>query len=372
MKIAFDAKRLFNNTTGLGNYSRTLVQNLSHYFPSQDYLLCTPSISEQYESYRNLFPVLTPTTQFKHIWRSYSIRKDLERASIDIYHGLSNEIPFWLKNMRTVVTIHDVLFKVLPETYPQLDRWLYDEKTRYACRYADQIIAISEQTKKDLIRFYGVAEKRIKVIYQACDPIYYTEEEGGDLPAELSYLPADFILSVGSIIERKNLLNLIKAYQLLPESIRIPLVVVGTGKRYQKRVRNFLRSNNLEHLVILIENLESNALLKRLYTKAQMFVYPSLYEGFGLPVVEAMLCGTPVITSNLSSLPEAGGPHSIYVNPLDIEELSEAMNFLLLDTQQRLRIGAMSRDFAHKRFNPKKLTEAVVAVYGLLMQSCGN
>ena len=177
MRIAFDAKRIFNNQTGLGNYSRTLVDNLRQFYPAEDYLLCTPNLPNQANKYTTQFKTLTPTTSFKHIWRSYSIKKDLEREGIDLYHGMSNEIPFWLKKTKTVVTIHDVIFKVLPTTYPQLDRWLYEEKTRYACKHADIIIAISEQTKQDLIQFYQVAPPRIKVIHQPCQPIFYETKQ---------------------------------------------------------------------------------------------------------------------------------------------------------------------------------------------------
>lgn len=368
MKIAFDAKRIFNNTTGLGNYSRTLLDNLRRFHPELDYLLFTPSINKKAteKDYAQEFKTIVANTRFKNIWRSYGIRKDIEQERIDVFHGLSNEIPFWLRKNRTIVTIHDVIFKVLPNTYPKIDTWMYEEKTRYACRYANTIVAISESTKSDLINYYEVEPERIQVIYQACDPIYY-EPLLSDLtvPSNLSLanLPSEYILSVGSIIERKNLLNLIKAVHILPENFQLPIVVVGQGKAYKKKIQQYLVDRRIEHLVYWIDNLTETQDLKRLYQQAQMMVYPSLYEGFGLPVVEAMLCETPVITSTTSSLPEAGGQYAELVNPTNIAEINAVIIELLNDSQRSRKIGMLGRIDALKRFNPEKLTQQMADLY---------
>ncbi len=376
-KIAFDAKRIFNNQTGLGNYSRTLLDNLYRFFPEQAYLLYTPRLPDRSNKYAEQFTTKTANTRFKHIWRSYSIRKDLERDAIDLYHGLSNEIPFWLKNTKTVVTIHDVIFKVLPHTYPQLDRWLYEEKTKYACKYAHKIIAISEQTKADLIKFYGTDPTKIEVIYQPCQPIFYEEEKVVDklgdnfsLFPNLNYLnelPSAYILYVGSIIERKNLLSVVKAIQQLPESQRIPLVVVGNGKRYKKKVQTYIIENHLEKWIIWITDLTSVQALKHIYEKAQLLIYPSYYEGFGLPIVEAMLCGIPVITSNVSALKEAGGDAAKLIDPNDVPAMSAAIQEILGDSNLQRWMGEKGRSAALKKFDPKRLTAEVMKVYQRLL-----
>ena len=373
MRIAFDAKRIFNNQTGLGNYSRTLLDNLYRFFPTEDYLLYTPRVPTATNKYAKQFKTVSANTRFKHIWRSYAIRKDLERDGIDLYHGLSNEIPFWLKHTKSVVTIHDVIFKVLPTTYPKLDRWLYEEKTRYACKYADKIIAISEHTKKDLIKFYEVEPQRIEVVYQPCQPFFYREEtieeqlgENFSLFPDLQYLkelPSEYLLYVGSIIERKNLLTVVKAIQELPEKDRIPLIVVGNGKNYKKKVQNYIANHQLQKWVIWLTDVTSTQALKHLYEKAQLLIYPSFYEGFGLPVVEAMLCGTPVITSNVSSLPEAAGQYGNLVHPNDSNAMSAAIQALLTDSKKRALLGRQGRKTALERFDPRKLTEQMMEVY---------
>ncbi len=373
MIIGFDAKRIFNNQTGLGNYSRTLVDNLQRYFPDEAYLLCAPQLPTTSNKYTNQFKTITPTTTFKHIWRSYSIKKDLEREGVDLYHGLSNEIPFWLKNTKTVVTIHDVIFKALPHTYPQLDRWLYEEKTRYACKYADTIIAISEHTKQDLIKYYNVPSERIKVLYQACQPIFYTDNipENKAANALVNELPSEYILSVGSIIERKNLLNVVKALWQIPEKQRIPLVVVGNGKKYRKKVEAYIKSHRLEKWIYWIDNLTAVTTLKKLYQHAQLLVYPSSYEGFGLPVVEAMLSGTPVITSSISSLPEAGGQYAKLVNPNKIDDLRVATQEILADSELKRKMSIAGKKDALERFNPVKLTTELMELYHLTVGSTG-
>lgn len=373
MRIAFDAKRIFNNQTGLGNYSRTLLDNLYRFFPTEDYLLYTPRLPSDTNKYASQFKTVAANTRFKHIWRSYSIRKDLERDGIDLYHGLSNEIPFWLKKTKAIVTIHDVIFKVLPNTYPQLDRWLYEEKTRYACKYADKIIAISEHTKKDLIKFYGVDPQRIEVVYQPCQAFFYQEETieeqlgaNFELFSDLKYLkelPSEYLLYVGSIIERKNLLTAVNALQQLPEKERIPLVVVGNGKNYKKKVQKFIHNHQLQKWVIWLTDVTSTQALKHLYENAQLLIYPSFYEGFGLPVVEAMLCGTPVITSNVSSLPEAAGPYGLLVHPNDVDAMSALIQEILRDSGKREMLGKKGRKDALERFDPKKLTEQMMRLY---------
>ena len=368
MRIAFDAKRIFNNQTGLGNYGRTLVDNLRQYYPNEAYLLCTPRLPGSPNKYTTQFKTITPSTSFKHIWRSYSIRKDLEKEGVDLYHGLSNEIPFWLKSTKTVVTIHDVIFKTLPNTYPQIDRWLYEEKTRYAVKYATTIIAISEHTKQDLIKYYGVEPERIKVVYQPCQPIFY-ESERFDYLVDfketpiLSQLPSEYILSVGSIIERKNLLNIVKAIWQIPDNERLPLVVIGNGKAYKKRIQEYIKSHQLEKWVYWLDNLTSVAILKQLYQQAALMIYPSFSEGFGLPVVEAMLCGTPVITSNISSLPEAGGQYARLVNPAAVSELRDAIQEILKDCTLRKEMGILGKKDALVRFNPAALTKEMIGIY---------
>lgn len=378
MNIGFDAKRLYCNFTGLGNYSRSLVKNLQAAYPGHDYHLFTTKRSSTPETdYFYDHPdihTFVADAPIKAYWRSFSMVRDLENEQIDLYHGLSNEIPFTMGRsaIKSVVTIHDLIFKVLPKTYPLIDRSIYDLKFRSSCRHADRIIAISESTKRDIVQSYGIVPEKIDVIYQACHPSYYAVEDPHTATDTLDKydLPSDFLLYVGTIEPRKNLRAILSAYQYLSANHQIPLVVVGGfgGRAYRASILQQIETNNLADKVHLIHDLKGQAALQSLYRGAQMLVYPSFYEGFGLPVAEALLCKIPVVTSNRSSLPEAGGPDSKYVDPTDPEELARAITQVLTDSEQRTKMIEKGFAYAMHQFSPGRVTEQLMACYAKTME----
>ncbi len=380
MRIGFDSKRLFNNFTGLGNYSRSLVKNLHEYYPENKYHLYTPKFKNRSEtSYfldNSSFQTYDAKVAFKSFWRSYSIIQQLKKDEIDLYHGLSNEIPFSLKksNIQSVVTIHDLIFKVLPETYSQINRKIYDFKFRNSCLSANRVIAISESTKNDIVRFYNIDPEKIEVIYQSCNPIFYkkTEKEESIEILNQHKIPSEYLLFVGSIEERKNLNLIIEAYQKLKEEFRIPLVVIGRDKGYRKNILKLVEEYKLGKKVIWISNLNDNDELRVIYQKAMMLIYPSFYEGFGLPVAEALISKTPVITSNVSSLPEAGGPNSYYVDPNNPEELAHGITQVLINTELRETMIDRGYQYACKQFSPDQVTKQLVDCYGRVLNSAGS
>lgn len=333
MIIGFDAKRAYFNTTGLGNYSRTLIRSLSENFPENEYKLFTPKESNLFpiHPYKNMSihtPQNFPGTFFKSAWRSAWMVKDLEREKADIFHGLSHEIPKGIQytNIKSVVTIHDLIHERFPDQYPALDRKIYNNKFRFACEHAHKIIAISEQTKKDIVEIYGINPEKIEVIYQSADEKYlqrFSEEEKNNFK-DIYQLPDQFFLSVGSIIERKNLLQTVKAIQQTKD---VKLVVLGDGKEYKEKVKKYITGNNLSDRVIFLNEKHKikTEELPLLYQSSKGLIYISSYEGFGLPVLEGILSGIPVIAANTSSLPEAGGKCAVYVEPKDISELSNAI-----------------------------------------------
>lgn len=375
MKIGFDAKRLYKNFTGLGNYSRTLVHNLHSFFPEDEYYLYTPSIRQTPETEPfldgNSYKKTIPQGGLKAYWRSYSIKKDLKKDRLSLYHGLSHEIPFGMKatGIKTVVTIHDIIYLTYPAMFTAIDRAIYDFKFRYSCKHADKIIAISESTKKDIIHYFGTPEEKIEVIYQALNPVFY------DLPDKNSskqliqpyHLPEDYLLYVGAVNSRKNLLGIVKALAILPEEFRLPLVIVGNGGDYKKEVIGYATEHHIADRLIWMTNLTDTRTLQAFYQHARLFIYPSFYEGFGLPVTEALLSKVPVITAGVSSLPEAGGPHTLYVSPNDREELREAIIRTLADTELRKTMTEEGYDFAHRQFAPERLTGQVHNLYHQLL-----
>lgn len=379
MNIGFDAKRAFHNTTGLGHYSRNLLWALAEYFPEHEYFLFNPKANRNFHfAAPNLHEVLPQEILhrlFSSAWRSSWVKKDLKRNKIDLYHGLSHEIPLGIQKtgIRSVVTIHDLIHERYPEQYNAIDVKIYRKKFRYACEHADRVIAISEQTKKDIIEFYKTPADKISVCYQSCNPAFMSavSEENRHRVKKLYDLPDQFFLYVGSIIERKNLLNICKALRLLKNELDIPLVVIGDGGAYKSKVKEYISQNGLDKQVIFLSETaaaKGSATFQKatdfpaIYSSAIAMIYPSFFEGFGIPVLEALWSRLPVITSNVSCLPEAGGEGAYYVNPANAEEIAAGMKKIYSDKQ----FADMMREkgWLHaQNFTPQKHAEAVMNVY---------
>lgn len=365
MKIGFDAKRLYNNFTGLGNHSRTTIDILTAEFPNDEYFLYTPKIklnevTKPYTDKEHCHTIMPQGFVKGSLWRTVGLPSDLRRDGIDLYHGLSNELPVGLRDIPSVVTIHDVAFRTFTDMYTWQDRMMYNQKWKYACQHADKIIAISECTKRDVMEFYKVPEEKIDVVYQPVSPIYY------EAPEAKERQETPYMLYVGSVNSRKNLLGIVKALEMMPKDIQIPLVVVGNGREYKQQVQRYVKQHGLEHLIVWKGSVNGEQ-LRKLYTHAELFVYPSYYEGFGLPVVEAQLCGCPVVTSNVSSLPEAGGPYALKADPNNAEEISTLMARVLTDTALRCEMINGGREYAMKTFHPTVLAHNLMAVYNKVM-----
>lgn len=351
MIIGFDAKRAFHNQTGLGHYSRTLISSLATYFRENEYLLFNPKPGMLF-SYNHLKPVkeILPSgilsSTFSAAWRSNWIKKDLKKYKVDIFHGLSHELPVNLHKtkIRSVVTIHDLIHERYPHQYPAIDRYIYSKKFKYACNYADVIIAISEQTKQDIVDFYNIDASKIKVCYQSCNELFGNTVSASEKQRikELYNLPDDYFLYVGSLIERKNLLGICKAIQSLKNKLNIPLVVIGKGGAYKQMVQQYIKEHQIENQIIFLSDTAGTKInqgfistndFPAIYQQAIAMIYPSFFEGFGIPVLEALWSRLPVITSSVSCLPEAGGPGAFYVNPQVPEEIADQMLRIVSDKE---------------------------------------
>jgi len=370
MKLGFDSKRLYSNFTGLGNYSRTLLKNLADFYPNNEYILYTPKLKKTPETSfflaNNSYTTFTPNSPLKSYWRSFSIANQLKKDNIDLYHGLSNELPFSIvkSEIKSIVTIHDLIFKHYPKTYPALDRKIYDSKFKASCKNATRVIAISESTKNDIINFYGVNANKIDVVYQSCNPIYYQlqQQQEVDKTTQEYGLPKKYLLFVGSVEKRKNLKVIIEAYQYLAEELRIPLVIVGKPREKNEVVEQ-INATGLKDLIIWKSNVQNNNHLQAFYQNAEALIYPSLFEGFGLPVVEGLLCKTPVITSDVSSLPEAGGPNSLYIDPKNAKEMAKAIEKVLTDSELRSIMIERGYSYAIENFSAEVVTKKMMGVY---------
>lgn len=348
MKIGFDAKRLFNNFTGLGNYSRFVLDTLLEADTSDNYYLYTPKIKDRPETKRYLqdprLKIITPPSWMKPsplaaVWRSTLPIHSKEFSSLDVYHGLSHELPMGIPaHVKSIVTIHDLIFLRYPEFYSRFDVMMHFQKVKHACRVADRIIAVSEQTAKDIIHFLKADPAKIKVLYQGCHRQFrnkHTPEEIAVIKEKYG-LPDSYVLMVGSIESRKNAITLLKAFAMLPKDGRPGLVLVGKGTTYLDEVKTTIGALNIEKEVSLIHNAAFSD-LPAIYQGATVFAYPSLFEGFGIPIIEAIESGIPVLTSKGSCFAEAGGPQAWYADPQHPEEWTSCLKEILgSDNHQRI------------------------------------
>lgn len=360
MKIAFDAKRFFHNTSGLGNYSRDLVRILAMHFPENKFLLLAKNRNERGKEILDLSNVSFLKISDGKFARQFKMGKDAQNSGAEIFHGLSGELPLRWNNrpIKKIVTIHDLIFMRFPRFYSWFDRKIHFWKFKRAAKNADIVIAISEQTKQDIIKFLKISEQKIRVVYQGCHDVFKqkpTDEFLSKIKQKFN-LPERYILSVGTIEERKNLLNVVKALT----DTKIPLIVIGKKqKKYFKKIERFLGKSKVNIQFLEGVNMQELAAIYRL---ADVFIYPSLFEGFGIPVIEALYSETAVITSNVSCLPEAGGKDSLYVNPNQVEDIRAKILHLWNNESERKRRAEKGLEFVQK-FNDKNIAENLISVY---------
>jgi glycosyltransferase involved in cell wall biosynthesis len=266
---------------------------------------------------------------------------DLQGNKVGIYHGISNELPFNIHRTRikTVVTIHDLIFLKHTEQYPWIDRQIYKAKTKYAAKHADAIIAVSRETKQDLIEIYRVPEKKINVIYPSVDEKFYDKvsEEAKATVMRKYKLPAKYILNVSSFFPRKNQIKLIEAFERIKDKIEEDLVLIGSSGTILSDIRRILSEKKLEDRVH-INTVVSNDDLPVIYQSAGVFVFPSLFEGFGAPVLEALFSRTPVIASRGGAIEEAAGRDALFIDPNNAEDIAHKILLVLKDETLRKRM----------------------------------
>ncbi len=352
MKIGFDAKRYFNNSTGLGNYARWLIRELTLHYPDNIYLYHKHTINHKSKG----IEIQSPSSPMYYaIWRIWLIIFRLKKQKINIYHGLTNEIPFGIHKteIKTVVTIHDLIQKRFPENYAWYDLIIYNLKVWYAQKYAHKIVTVSEQTKADLMHFYHTDKSKILVI-----PIGINTKN----KSTKSVTSENYILCVSSFSKRKNLDRLIDAFRLLDNNETRLILVGNKGDVAHKIIKKVSQDNRIE----LIFN-ASKEKLENLYRAALFCVYPSIYEGFGMPIMEAFSYGKTVATSNISSMPEVGKNAAHYFNPNDTKDMSRVISELLIPENRELKEKNIPS--VMKSLESKNVIKEYIKLYDHLMTS---
>lgn len=368
--IGYDGKRAVTNNTGLGNYSRYVIDTLSIGFPSNTYLLYSPVIRDNDRlapllargNVRLVGPASAFGRRFGSLWRTSAISRQLVADDVSIYHGLSNELPLNIASasIPAVVTIHDLIYRKVPGDYKSFDRAMYDYKYSRSARNATRIIAISRKTRDDLVEDYQIDPAKIDIIYQGCDPRFglsVSFEDKQRVRAQYR-LPERYFITVGTVQSRKNQMMAVKAL----ERLDLPLVIVGNHKSaYAAEVSAYISAHGLSDRVLWLDNV-AFADLPALYAMGDFSSYTSRYEGFGIPIIESLSAGTPVIAATGSCLEEAGGPGAVYVDPDDIDSFVSHASRIAGEQIYRDKLASKGLQYV-KRFSADEFARLTMATY---------
>jgi glycosyltransferase involved in cell wall biosynthesis len=367
MRIGYDAKRLFCNHRGLGNYSRDLIRILNQYYPENQYDLYTPKIKIHFpvnpENTRIIQPEGIYTLLPSAIWRSVGLSSEIKRFGDDIFHGLSQELPIGIEKLpvKKIITFHDAIFIRYPELYAPSYRKIFTAKNMRSCRIADRIIAISEQSKRDAIEFFHADPAKVEVVYQGCNNVFRqtVSLENKNQIKDKYNLPTDYLLFVGAIEPRKNIATIFRA--LHREKIDAPLVVVGRQTNYTQELKKLAEELKISPQIHFLHHVETVD-LPAIYQLSSLFIYPSVFEGFGIPILEALCSSTPVITSTGSCFEETGGPDSCYINPLNADELGHSIRKILYNNELKEIMIKAGQLFSAK-FTDDQIAQNLMQVY---------
>jgi glycosyltransferase involved in cell wall biosynthesis len=363
MKIGLISDPLNNSLTGVSNYIYYLIKQLNDLNKNKKFLYL---INYEHNRFFTNLNEVTINNPFKvlttYAWYPFLVIK-LRDHDLDVIHNPS-QVPTFLKfKQKYIITIHDLTPFITPKESKFGRPLIYKLFFPRTLKTADKIIADSNSTKQDLIRYFNIPEEKIKVILLAADEKFkpLNKEEIDEFKQEYN-LNFPFILYVGTLEARKNILTLIRAwYKLKKKGINHKLVITGKKGWKYKELFGTIDNLNLQNDIIFTGYVPEED-LPALYNAAELFVYPSIYEGFGLPPLESMACGTPVITSNTSSLPEVVGDAGIMVDPYDVDGLADAMYEVL--SIDGLREDMIKKGLERaKMFSWKKCAMETLKVY---------
>jgi glycosyltransferase involved in cell wall biosynthesis len=290
----------------------------------------------------------------------------LIRDGVELFHGLTGEIPVGIRKLKipVVVTIHDLIFLRYPKFYTFFDYKIHSMKSRYAVNNSDIVVVVSEQTRRDVIDFYGVSPEKVKVIYQGCQDVFSERFSREEIKTTLSKhgLPDNYILNVGTIEERKNILKGIMAIK----ETNYNMVIVGSETKYTQLIKEYIVANKMDSRVFFPKKIPSHE-LAMIYQGASLFLYPSLFEGFGIPIIEALYSGTPVITTVGGCFSEAGGPFSKYVDPENVEDIRVMIEEVHNNEPLRTEMIVEGEKYV-QRFNTEYIGKSVNDLYQELIE----
>ena len=367
MRIAFDATGIPRLMAGAAVYTCELARALAAVDSENEYVIFARGTHfDDLPAMRpgvRVLKVRAPSRPLRLLWEQTVLPWRLRQLRIDVLHSPHHTTPLAPCGYRRVVTFHDLTFFLLPERYPTTRRLYFQTMTRLSARVAAAVIVPSEAVKGDVMRILGLPRERVFVIPEAAGPAFHPQDAVAIEAVRRRYgLEGPFLLSVGSLEPGKNRERLLQAFaRLRARGLTHTLVVAGQRAWRYEGEAPLAQQLGLADSVRFLGHVPQ-ADLPALYSAAEVFVFPSLYEGFGLPALEALACGTPVVSSNVSALPEVVGDAALQVPPLDVEALTDAMERLLRD--DGLRSDLRERGLARAaQFSWEKAARQTVEVY---------
>lgn len=379
MRIGIDARTILNpekgEAAGIGHYTYQLIRHLLIIDKENDYFLFFDKRVQQKRLRKfeqknvrfRFFPFISYKRFLPSAYRNFLITAFISRENLDIFHSPIPSLPRGYK-APTVITVHDLTIYKFPELYTEKELIFLKSDISAAVRSAEGIIAVSQSTKKDLNEIFGISAEKIKVIYHGIDARFFRKCASEEIKkVKKRYgIKKEYLLFLGTLEPRKNILRIVEAYerfrdrlvhlpQLKPEdqikenlkgySVDYQLVLAGQPGSHFEEIKKRIDESKYKDDIILPGYIDADD-LDQLFEGAKLFIFPTLYEGFGIPVIEAMANGVPVITSNISSLPEIAQGRAILVNPFNVAEISQAIFDLLTNKQLYNEISQKGREKA--------------------------
>ncbi len=367
MKIGIDARTL-KIKGGSEVYARNLINKLDN----KKFILFG---IDKYKNFKCLDTKIKSDSIFRLIYENFGLIKLIKKEEIGLFHGLKGSIPLRGK-FKKIITILDVSPKIYPNYFNFKDMIYWKFILPLSLRRCDMIISISENTGEDITKYFNISRNKIRSIPLGFDQdLFYVKNKKDSIKKIKTFMIKNkldirnnkIVLNINTIQPRKNISNLIRAFNVLAKKHHeYVLIIIGKkGWKYQEIVKTFQESNFKDRIYLL--DFVPDKLLPEFYNSAELFVYPSLYEGFGLPPLEAMACGCPVITSNTSSLPEVVGDAGIMIDPNNVEELEKQIKRVL--TNEKLRKEMIKKGLEQsKKFSWEKCAKETLKVYNEVLK----
>jgi len=360
MKIGLHVQSTFKQMTGIGQYTTHLIQALADLDRENEYFLL--SYIPWYNFKKRARGIRPAAKNFKRDIRWIPPHWVNPTKKLSLFHTSHfNWFP-WVR-CRMVFTVHDCSWRGYPAGFSEEVHHQMDKGMEEALRRADRLVAVSESTRKDILKYFPIEEKKIKVIYNAAGEIFHKLSDRENVKARLLDYGISFpyILFVGSFEPVKNVPGLLQAYQKIHHKIPHHLLLIGGLRQRREEVLSLCAELGLEKRVHLVGYVSKDDLVF-FYNMADIFIYPSFYEGFGIPILEAFQCGTPVITSNTSAMREVAGDAALLIDPYDVESISEAMLELIRNRALREALAKKGLERA-RRFSWKNAASEMLALF---------